>query len=144
MAAPPPILITSMSQMSLRFALRRVPSPPYPPGPEGTPSWVPGPSSRERGTGMTTFLVLREGATGGHISVVALDGMQAGELEGGCLGESAADVEGLHGLAGRAFHQVVEGGHDDDAVGIGIALEADVTPVGAGEELRLRIAMDAG
>ena len=33
---------------------------------------------------------------------------------------------------GGAFHQVVERGHNDDAVGVGIAFEADVTPVGAG------------
>src|SRR5215212_9498445 len=74
----------------------------------------------------------------------ALDGMEAGELERGRLRETATDIEGLHRLAGRAFHQVVERGHDHNAVGIGITLEADVAPVGAGEELGFRVAMDTG
>src|SRR5919107_5959808 len=74
----------------------------------------------------------------------SLNRVEAGEFERGRLGESTADVEGLYRLASGAFHQVVERGHDDDAVGVGIALEANVTPVGAGEELRLRVAVDAG
>src|ERR671910_606791 len=70
--------------------------------------------------------------------------MQPRELERGRLREPATDVKGLHRLTRRAFHQVIKRGHDYDAVGIGIALEADVTPVGAREELRFRVAMDAG
>src|SRR5215212_40128 len=75
-------------------------------------------------------------------SLYTLDGMQAGEFERSRLREATTDIESLHRLASRAFHEVVERGHDDDAVGVRIALEADVTPVGAGEELGLRVAMD--
>src|SRR5829696_200272 len=70
--------------------------------------------------------------------------MQSRALERGRLREATTDIEGLHRLAGRALHQVVERGHDYNAVGVGIALEADVAPVGAGEELGFRVAMDSG
>lgn len=45
------------------------------------------------------------------------------------------DVEGLDGLATGAFDEVVFCGHEDDAVGAGVDLEADVDEVGAGDEL---------
>ena len=51
------------------------------------------------------------------------------EGEAGALIEAVDDVEGLDGLAACAFPEVVLCGHEDEAVGAGVDLEADVDEI---------------
>ena len=72
-----------------------------------------------------------------------LSGMQTRKLQSGSLIEALCNVKCLHGLTGGAFHQVVEGADDDQPIAVWIAFKTDVAVVTAGEDFRLRIAMDA-
>src|SRR4051812_13043554 len=117
MAAPPPILITSMDHFSSSSIQGFAAIVSFRPGEESgffvlkrqlrTRSLVPRDDTSKRRT---------------------LDWMESRKFERGRLRESPTDVEGLYRLTRRPFHQVVERGHDDHAVGVRIALEADVTP----------------
>ena len=69
--------------------------------------------------------------------------MQPGEFEPRGFVESLCDVEGLHRLAGGAFHQVVQRADDYQSITVRVALEADVAVVAASEYLRFGVAMDA-
>ena len=73
-----------------------------------------------------------------------LNRMQTREFEAGALVPAHTDVHRLDGLAGGALHEVVQRGHDDHATRVLIALEPDIAPVRAAEELRFRVTMDAG
>ena len=69
-----------------------------------------------------------------------LHGVQAGEFQSCCFFETAHHVHGVDGLAGGAFHEVVDGG-DDDQTRTG-QLEANVTIIGAGQYLGFRVAIN--
>src|SRR5436190_24334481 len=68
--------------------------------------------------------------------------MEPRELETGVFGAAAADVHGLDGLTGGAFHQVVHGSHYDDSVAAGVKLKADVAVVAPAQDLGLGVAVD--
>ena len=53
--------------------------------------------------------------------------------------ESAHDVHGMHGLAGGAFHEVVDGGNHDEPVSF--HFEPDIAVIGACKEFGFRMGM---
>src|SRR5579875_2320149 len=68
--------------------------------------------------------------------------MQAGEGQAEGFVPAAGAVESLHGVACRALHQVVESGHDHDALLAGIQFKADVAVVAARQDFGFGIAID--
>src|SRR5579883_1647311 len=69
--------------------------------------------------------------------------VQAGEGEAKSLVPAEGRIEGLHSVACRALHQIIQRGHDDDALLAGIEFKADIAVVATRQNFGFGIAIDA-
>src|SRR5579884_896266 len=69
--------------------------------------------------------------------------VQAGEGEAKSLVPAEGRVEGLHSVACRSLHQIIQGSHDNDALLAGIEFKADIAVIAARQNFGFGIAIDA-
>ena len=67
-----------------------------------------------------------------------LQRVETGEFQALGFRESVHDVECLHGLSGRAFHQIVDGADHDETIRFLVSLKPDVAVISPGQKLGFR------
>src|SRR5579885_659938 len=72
------------------------------------------------------------------------DRVQPGKVQPDSFVPAQRCVERLHSVASRAFHQIIERGHNHNTPRTRLNLEADVAVIAADQHLWLRIAINAG